>query len=182
VVYVGSPLFKILRLIIIAIFSIHLFACIFYRVKEVSAVSQDDVTAFYVSKNVDEGVSWADGVYKPCWYGLLGLTTLIRVLRLDEAEYLLQICEFFFAKRATDIPSADSFLLRAQLVCFYYVITTFTTVGYGAFLEIFTFPMNDKAHSYNRGCNERHNDYLIVVAGDISALTNGERVSTCTPA
>ncbi len=56
VVYVGSPLFKILRLIIVAIFSIHLFACIFYRVKEVSADSKDDVVAFYASKNVDNEV------------------------------------------------------------------------------------------------------------------------------
>jgi hypothetical protein len=67
VVYVGSPLFKIVRLIIIAIFSIHLFACIFYRVKEVSAVSQDDVTAFYVSKNVDEGVSWGSPNLLACF-------------------------------------------------------------------------------------------------------------------
>ncbi len=57
VVYVGSPVFKILRLIIIAIFSVHFFACIFYRVKEVSAVSREDVTDFYVSRNVDEEVS-----------------------------------------------------------------------------------------------------------------------------
>jgi hypothetical protein len=58
VVYVGSPLFKILRLLIIAIFSIHLFACIFYRVKEISAFSQDDVTTFYVSRNAGEDVSY----------------------------------------------------------------------------------------------------------------------------
>ena len=56
VVYVGSPLFKIMRLIIVAIFSIHLFACIFYRVKEVSADSKDDVAAFYASKNVENEV------------------------------------------------------------------------------------------------------------------------------
>ena len=57
VVYFGSPLFKILRLLVIAIFSIHLFACVFYRVKEISAESHEDVEAFYAAKNVDGDVS-----------------------------------------------------------------------------------------------------------------------------
>ncbi len=58
VVYFGSSLFKILRLLIIAIFSVHLFACVFYRVKESSALSRDDVTEFYSSRNADEDVSF----------------------------------------------------------------------------------------------------------------------------
>jgi len=36
--------------------SIHFFACAFYRVKKESALSPDDVDAFYQSKNVDETV------------------------------------------------------------------------------------------------------------------------------
>ena len=56
VVYFGSSLFKILRLLFIAIFSVHFFACIFYRVKEVSARSPDDVMEFYVAKNADQVV------------------------------------------------------------------------------------------------------------------------------
>jgi hypothetical protein len=60
VVYFGSSLFKILRLLVIAIFSVHFFACIFYRVKEVSAESSDDVVDFYVSRHADEVVRFID--------------------------------------------------------------------------------------------------------------------------
>ena len=59
-VYFGSSLFKILRLLIIAIFSIHLFACIFYRVKEVSAYSPEDVTDFYVSRHANDDVGFSE--------------------------------------------------------------------------------------------------------------------------
>jgi hypothetical protein len=69
VVYFGSSLFKILRLLIIAIFSIHLFACIFYRVKETSALSPDDVTEFYISRNAADDVSLSE-------YALLRLFTV----------------------------------------------------------------------------------------------------------
>ena len=64
VVYFGSSLFKILRLLIIAIFSIHLFACIFYRVKEISAYSPDDVTDFYNSRLTNDDVGFSS-VYHP---------------------------------------------------------------------------------------------------------------------
>ncbi len=64
VVYFGSSLFKILRLLIIAIFSIHLFACIFYRVKEISAYSPDDVTDFYGSRLSNDDVGFSS-VYHP---------------------------------------------------------------------------------------------------------------------
>jgi hypothetical protein len=52
VVYFGSAVFKIIRLLLVAIFSVHFFACIFYRVKDISAESQEDVTDFYESKNI----------------------------------------------------------------------------------------------------------------------------------
>jgi hypothetical protein len=53
VLYFGSSVFKIIRLLIIALFSIHFFACAFYRVKYESAISPADVEAFYWSRNVD---------------------------------------------------------------------------------------------------------------------------------
>jgi hypothetical protein len=57
VIYLGSPVFKIARLLFVAMFSVHLFACIFFRVKVSSALSPEDVAAFYSSKNVAEDVS-----------------------------------------------------------------------------------------------------------------------------
>ena len=59
VVYLGSAIFKIARLTFIALFFVHLFACIFYRVKETTADSPEDVVAFYTSKNVEADVSAA---------------------------------------------------------------------------------------------------------------------------
>jgi hypothetical protein len=56
VIYLGSPVFKIARLLFVAMFSVHLFACIFFRVKVSSALTPEDVTAFYTSKNVAEDV------------------------------------------------------------------------------------------------------------------------------
>jgi hypothetical protein len=56
VVYLGSAVFKISRLTFIALFSVHLFACIFYRVKMISANSVDDVTQFYNSRNIEDDV------------------------------------------------------------------------------------------------------------------------------
>jgi hypothetical protein len=55
-IYLGSPIFKIARLLFIAMFSVHLFACIFFRVKVASASAPEDVTTFYTSKNVAEDV------------------------------------------------------------------------------------------------------------------------------
>ena len=57
VVYLGSAVFMIARLTFIALFSVHLFACIFYRVKIISANSVDDVVQFYSSRNIEEDVS-----------------------------------------------------------------------------------------------------------------------------
>jgi len=52
VVFFGSALFKILRLWILALFAIHLFCCLFYRVK-VSSNEPDTVEAFFLSRNAD---------------------------------------------------------------------------------------------------------------------------------
>ena len=49
-------MFKITRLLFIAVSSVHIFACLFYKVKEISAASQDDVVSFYTSRNIDENV------------------------------------------------------------------------------------------------------------------------------
>ena len=57
VIYLGSAVFKIARLLFIAMFSVHIFACIFFRVKVVSAFAPEDVTAFYTSRNVPDDVS-----------------------------------------------------------------------------------------------------------------------------
>ena len=57
VIYLGSASFKIARLLFVAMFSVHLFACIFFRVKIVSATSPEDVSSFYTSRNVAEDVS-----------------------------------------------------------------------------------------------------------------------------
>ena len=57
VVYFGSALFKIGRLLVIATFSVHIFACVYFRVKIAYAYSPDDVTNFYTSKNIDPNVS-----------------------------------------------------------------------------------------------------------------------------
>ncbi len=57
VIYLGSAIFKIARLLFVAVFSVHLFACCFYRVKISSAATQEDVIAFYESKQVSNDVS-----------------------------------------------------------------------------------------------------------------------------
>jgi hypothetical protein len=57
VIYLGSAVFKIARLLFVAMFSVHLFACIFFRVKIASAFTPEDVTIFYSSKNVADDVS-----------------------------------------------------------------------------------------------------------------------------
>jgi hypothetical protein len=56
VVYLGSAIFKIARLTFIALFFVHLFACIFYRIKQTTAESPEDVVAFYSLQHVDANV------------------------------------------------------------------------------------------------------------------------------
>ena len=57
VVYLGSAVFKISRLTFVALFCVHLFACIFFRVKMESASSPADVVDFYAARNIAEDVS-----------------------------------------------------------------------------------------------------------------------------
>lgn len=52
----GSAVFKIARLLVIACFSVHIFACIFFRVKKESA-APDAVQDFYLARGVDPAVS-----------------------------------------------------------------------------------------------------------------------------
>jgi hypothetical protein len=63
VIYLGSAIFKIARLLFVAMVSVHLFACIFFRIKVVSAATVEDVTAFYTSRNVADDVSKIGNVH-----------------------------------------------------------------------------------------------------------------------
>jgi hypothetical protein len=56
VLVVGHPAYAILRLLLIAMIAIHLFACLFYRIKKESAASQEEVVVFYKAFNVDSTV------------------------------------------------------------------------------------------------------------------------------
>ena len=56
VLYFGSSMFKIARLLFVALLSVHFFACTFYRVKNESAASPEDVQLFYTSRGVDPEV------------------------------------------------------------------------------------------------------------------------------
>jgi hypothetical protein len=56
VVYLGSAVFKIARLLVVATACVHLFACAFHRVKKESAASPEDVALFYSSRNIDDKV------------------------------------------------------------------------------------------------------------------------------
>ena len=57
VLYFGSAIFKIARLLFIAMLCVHFFACIYYRVKRDTTPNPDDVEAFYKSKYVEQDVS-----------------------------------------------------------------------------------------------------------------------------
>jgi hypothetical protein len=56
VLYFGSSVYKIARLLLIAMLSVHFFACAFYRVKNDTALSPEDVDSFYESRNVNPTV------------------------------------------------------------------------------------------------------------------------------
>ncbi len=56
VLYFGSAIFKIARLLFIAMLCVHFFACIYYRVKRDTTPNPDDVEAFYQSKYVEQDV------------------------------------------------------------------------------------------------------------------------------
>ncbi len=53
--YFGSAIFKIGRLLFIAMLSVHLFACAYFRVKKETS-SEEDMENFYLSRNVDSTV------------------------------------------------------------------------------------------------------------------------------
>ena len=57
VLYFGWAMFKIARLLFIAMLCVHLFACIYYRVKRDTTHTPDDLEAFYESKYVEHDVS-----------------------------------------------------------------------------------------------------------------------------
>ncbi len=57
VLYFGPAIFKIARLLFVAMSCVHVFACIFYKVKTESAASTDDVDQFFLSRHVDPTVS-----------------------------------------------------------------------------------------------------------------------------
>ena len=59
-VYLGSALFKVFRLVIIAMFTVHFGAFIFFRVKMNSAASADDVSSFYAENFIRHDVSAMD--------------------------------------------------------------------------------------------------------------------------
>jgi hypothetical protein len=50
-------MFKIARLLFIAMLCVHFFACIYYKVKKDTAQNPEDVAAFYEAKYVDQDVS-----------------------------------------------------------------------------------------------------------------------------
>jgi hypothetical protein len=56
VLYFGPAIFKISRLLFVAMACVHIFACIFYRVKKDSADSADALDQFYISRNVNPEV------------------------------------------------------------------------------------------------------------------------------
>ncbi len=57
VLYFGSAIFKITRLLFVAMSCVHVFACIFYRVKRESAPSTEEFDHFFTSRNIDPTVS-----------------------------------------------------------------------------------------------------------------------------
>ena len=50
-------MFKIIKLLTVATFSVHLFACMFFRVKVASAATVDDVVEFYTLRDIEKDVS-----------------------------------------------------------------------------------------------------------------------------
>jgi hypothetical protein len=56
VLYFGSATFKVVRLLFIAVLCVHLFACLFYRVKKDGAESQEDIDHFYYSHSINPTV------------------------------------------------------------------------------------------------------------------------------
>ena len=83
VIYFGSALFKIGRLLLFASVSVHLFACIFFRVKESSAASKDDIASFYAAKGVAEDVRVNPRLLRLLSYTLLTIWPICRIWRIS---------------------------------------------------------------------------------------------------
>ncbi len=127
VISFGSAIFKIIRLLFIAMLSVHIFACAFYRVKKESAASQEEVDNFYLVRNTQSTVTSSSWVLYWCpWINNSPLDSHLAESSNGICEPLLTSCWFWIWTATLDC-------LVSQLVCFYYVLTTFTTVGYGEY-------------------------------------------------
>ena len=131
VIYLGSAIFKIARLLFIALFSVHFFACIFFRVKIASANTPEDVTVFYTSRNVASNVSKSRSLFSMLKSFVLMGDNVVTLQDLGQ-QYVsaLYIYTRLFAVLFHLFGLFFS-SFQTQMVCFYYVLTTFTTVGYG---------------------------------------------------
>lgn len=222
VIYLGSAIFKIARLLFIAMFSVHLFACVFFRVKVASASTPEDVTEFYTSKNVDSNVS-KNLIHTRCstflhWISKFESYVAVSAVLQDLGQQYVSSCCFQmnypmqFWTEFFSPPKLITLIAWHQLVCFYYVLTTFTTVGYGN--PWWLCPWNFCApsliqSSISKSMIQQHEKQLLLHyisqphptptpnhdhqglligttlvslgfgAGDISASSGGERVSSC---
>ena len=135
--FFGSSIFKIGRLLFIALLSVHLFACAFFRVKRETS-SQEEIDNFYLLRNVDSAVriSVSRSVSGTC--DVTGLSFLILMLVCRISQMLMYV--LFFNLMYGILRDSNDTVGPSQLVCFYYVLTTFTTVGYGLYLSDSLFP------------------------------------------
>jgi hypothetical protein len=110
---------------VFAAFNVHLFACIFYRVKD----QYDDdlsVAQFYDARNVKMDVRNHAALDVGCELKKLSCVSLQDVVN----KYVGSL--FGFQGIMLNNSNLNSyFVIPFQLVCFYFVLTTFTTVGYG---------------------------------------------------
>ena len=70
----GSAVFKIFRLLAVAMLCVHCFACAFYRVKKSSAYSPADVDSFYESRGTNTTVS---GIKMPLFASCIACTLYV---------------------------------------------------------------------------------------------------------
>lgn len=123
VVYLGSSIFKICRLLMVASLCVHIFACIFFRVKMDFANSPEDVAEFYSELNVEPDVSLVHWPFALLSGQIPYYDIVLTALCAGSGQAICKAARSVF-------PCEDSEHMP-QLVCFYYVLTTFTTVGYG---------------------------------------------------
>jgi hypothetical protein len=104
VLYFGSAIFKIVRLLFIALLCVHFFACIYYRVKRDTTPNTDDVEAFYQSRYVEPNVSRG---MRPC--SRLGREFLSRVF----LSRVFPWCRIFPAPMSVPLPNRSASLPSA---------------------------------------------------------------------